>query len=987
MRNILFILLLCNVMLLKAQSLELEHWRIINSSEIADADAKVSQPSYPTTGWYQATVPTTVLNALVKENVYPDPRIGLNNYLIPDVSDEFNARMDLAKYNYLKSGRNPWQDPYWYRTEITLPKSYKGKKVWLTLYGINYRADVWVNGRLVADKNDIVGMFRRFKLDITDYALPGANNCVAVKIYQVDHPGVPTPGTQLKVFGPVRGHSYDIFKDETLKISGGWDCAPVVRDRNMGIYQKVTIEATDEVVIENPFIVTTLPKQDTSLADVNIKLEVKNTSGKAIEGKVNALITLVNDVKFPTYTKHMEGYLKPIKITKKVSLGAGEKKVVELTSEDFPSLLIKNPYLWYPNGYGEQYLHHIKLLYNAGGKVSDTKEFDFGIREVEVGLNRVEVDGDKAEVEYGRVYYVNGKRVFCKGGWIQPDILLEESDKRIYDEARLMAEANINLIGSEDMPSPSETWFESFDKYGLMWWHVFYQCYRMTPGTETENNPLDHNLAIACVEDMMLRYRNHPSIISWVGVNEVLMNENLYRLTKEKVKSLDTTRIYIPTTSYHWDVDALTPYLKEDLPTGTTDDGAPDYNWAPSSYFFDKVREVYLQMFRNELGMPSVPMYNSLRKFIPTAESTANVNSPIFPLDSIWAEHGAWDVSNYCYRSYDNAIRTMFGDPKTAKEYADNAQFLSADGYRAMFEAANHRMWDITSGVMIWKINSCWPDVCWQIYDWYLQLRRIGQFSGEVNNRFAHFTFLGSNHDYTIGSTGTVNGSCGSVFQNGDIIDVGRIQTGNSGLTYVIDVFQYFHIGNVRSFQWNTVQHPQRVLRTIQGGCTANTDFGRSTRSTGNVAYGKSGNLSGQCLVYTLGCTHHLIRDIDLRYGGRQLTAFHSLISRHNYRIEHVGGRLESNIIFILARYELYFQHIIADVTTIKTGNSLRNGDGELTVNISNDTNGGLIIPNFLQIIGCHIDRSADERQIILRRDDYTLYLPVCGKGVRERSY
>lgn len=720
MRNLVFALLLCNVWLLNAQSLELEHWKIINSSEVTDEGDQVSQIAYPANGWYSAIVPTTVLNALVKENVYPDPRIGLNNYLIPDVSDEFNARMDLAKYNYLKNGRNPWQDPYWYRTEITLPKSYKGKKVWLTLYGINYRADVWVNGRLVADKNDIVGMFRRFKLDITDYALPGANNCVAVKIYQVDHPGIPTPGTQLKVFGPVRGHSYDIFKDETLKISGGWDCAPVVRDRNMGIYQKVTIEATDEVVIENPFIVTTLPKQDTSLADVNIKLEVKNTSGKAIEGKVNALITLVNDVKFPTYTKHMEGYLKPIKITKKVSLGAGEKKVVELTSEDFPSLLIKNPYLWYPNGYGEQYLHHIKLSYNAGGKVSDTKEFDFGIREVEVGLNRVEVGGDKAEVEYGRVYYVNGKRVFCKGGWIQPDILLEESDKRIYDEARLMAEANINLIGSEDMPSPSETWFESFDKYGLMWWHVFYQCYRMTPGTETENNPLDHNLAIVCVEDMMLRYRNHPSIISWVGVNEVLMNENLYRLTKEKVKSLDTTRIYIPTTSYHWDVDALTPYLKEDLPTGTTDDGAPDYNWAPSSYFFDKVREVYLQMFRNELGMPSVPMYNSLRKFIPTAESTANVNSPIFPLDSIWAEHGAWDVSNYCYRSYDNAIRTMFGDPRTAKEYADNAQFLSADGYRAMFEAANHRMWDITSGVMIWKINSCWPDVCWQIYDWYL---------------------------------------------------------------------------------------------------------------------------------------------------------------------------------------------------------------------------------------------------------------------------
>ena len=133
---------------------------------------------------------------------------------------------------------------------------------------------------------------------------------------------------------------------------------------------------------------------------------------------------------------------------------------------------------------------------------------------------------------------------------------MEESEKRIYDEARLMAEANINLIGSEDMPSPSEIWFESFDKYGLMWWHVFYQCFRMTPGTETADNPLDHGLAVAGVEDMMLRYRNHPSIISWIGANEVLMNESLYKLTKEKVRSIDTTRVYLPTTSFHWDVDA-----------------------------------------------------------------------------------------------------------------------------------------------------------------------------------------------------------------------------------------------------------------------------------------------------------------------------------------------------------------------------------------------------------------------------------------------
>lgn len=116
-----------------------------------------------------------------------------------------------------------------------------------------------------------------------------------------------------------------------------------------------------------------------------------------------------------------------------------------------------------------------------------------------------------------------------------------------------------------------------------------------------------------------------------------------------------------------------------------------------------------------------MPEYSSLQRFMPNLEK-ADKESPIYPLDSTWAEHGAWDANNFCYRSYDNAIRTMFGGtPGSVKDYADNAQMLNADGYRAMFEAANHRMWDITTGVMIWKINSCWPDVGWQLYDWYIQ--------------------------------------------------------------------------------------------------------------------------------------------------------------------------------------------------------------------------------------------------------------------------
>ena len=78
--------------------LKLTNWEIKSTTEISENAEKVSMPSFQATDWYEATVPTTVLNALVKQNVYPDPRIGMNNFLIPDVSDEFNKKMDLAKY-------------------------------------------------------------------------------------------------------------------------------------------------------------------------------------------------------------------------------------------------------------------------------------------------------------------------------------------------------------------------------------------------------------------------------------------------------------------------------------------------------------------------------------------------------------------------------------------------------------------------------------------------------------------------------------------------------------------------------------------------------------------------------------------------------------------------------------------------------------------------------------------------------------------------
>jgi hypothetical protein len=208
-------------------------WRLQHSSLVAGANRAVSSVGFPVAGWHRADMPTTVLNALVHAGVYPDPRHGLNNYRIPDASDEFNVLHDLEQYSHLPDRRNPWRDPWWYRLEFEAPSAV-GQHQRLVFEAINYRADIWLNGRKVADKTAIVGGLRRFTLDVTGVLAPGRINALAVRVYPPDHPGIPQ--AQLTPFqkprAHVRGGSNDNFKDVTINLAAvGYDCAPTVRDR------------------------------------------------------------------------------------------------------------------------------------------------------------------------------------------------------------------------------------------------------------------------------------------------------------------------------------------------------------------------------------------------------------------------------------------------------------------------------------------------------------------------------------------------------------------------------------------------------------------------------------------------------------------------------------------------------------------------------------------------------------------------------------
>ena len=178
-RHLLVILLLSAAGLTgAAEVFELDSWRMFPSSSVSAGDSAVSTVGFDDGKWHVVNLPSTVLNALVRDSVYPDPRVGMNNYLIPDASDEFNRRIGLDKYNHLGTDKNPWQQPWFFRTSFKAFNRRRDQRVWLKLDGINYRADIWVNGFKIADRDTTVGMFRRFKYDITPYVNFGRDNAV-----------------------------------------------------------------------------------------------------------------------------------------------------------------------------------------------------------------------------------------------------------------------------------------------------------------------------------------------------------------------------------------------------------------------------------------------------------------------------------------------------------------------------------------------------------------------------------------------------------------------------------------------------------------------------------------------------------------------------------------------------------------------------------------------------------------------------------------
>jgi exo-1,4-beta-D-glucosaminidase len=200
-----------------------------------------------------------------------------------------------------------------------------------------------------------------------------------------------------------------------------------------------------------------------------------------------------------------------------------------------------------------------------------------------------------------------------------------------------------------------------------------------------------------------------------MAMNEGDTREDVYERWRKEIIELDGTRLFIPSGSFPDYRENVPEWIKKDTPVGMNDYSPKSYGWQKPSTYYKWVREERNWMFMIESGSASLPPIASLKKFIPNLGETSE--GVPYPLNETWAHHGA----NSYYKNYDSAVRRIYGPPDSVEDYCLKGHLVTADQHRAMFEAANHRMWDITSGFTQWKVNACWPSVQWQIYDWYLK--------------------------------------------------------------------------------------------------------------------------------------------------------------------------------------------------------------------------------------------------------------------------
>ena len=671
-----------------------QNWIARQVAYVTVDGAVLSSGRHDFRGWMPATVPGTALTTLLNNELIPSPYYGLNNLLIPDI---FHTGNDFYTY--------------WYVNRFTMSANEKGNRIWLNFRGINYRAEIFLNGKRVSTTTH-EGMFIRRSYDITDAVNFGGDNTLAVLVMPPDFPGEDNGG---------QAGDGLIARNNTMHFSAGWDWIQAVRDRNTGIWDEVSITTTGNIKLMHPQIITLVPgvrtpdgRQADATLTVNVELENLTTTSQ-------------------TVTVSYEVERQPV--TARVQLAPREKRQVNL-----PNMTVRNPRLWWPNNMGNQELYDMTLTVTDGAStnISDKQNVRFGIREI---------TSEKEPVTGGRKFYVNGQPIFIRGGnYIASDWMLQLSAERYRAEVHFMADMNLNMvrIWGGALPERPE-FYDACDEYGLLVFQDFsvtgdangawVDARKKESPERRRQYPDNHELFLESAIDQIKMLRNHPSLTLWCGGNEWPPATNLAEALKNDIIPKYDNRIFA--------VYSTDTIFSRNTIGGVGDGpyGIQELEW----YFTFRSTP-----FNTELGSVGVPEAAALRAFMDEADfndfpRAAAPGTPVRRTNRVWEYHK--------YISYGNHIDRYF-PPRTTEEFCNIAQLINFDQYRALMEGWASNMWNWYTGMLIWKLQNPWTSLRGQMYDNYLDVN-AGYYGVRMGGQPLHVQYNRGNHNIEVVNTTT----------------------------------------------------------------------------------------------------------------------------------------------------------------------------------------------------------------------------------------
>ncbi len=511
-------------------------WRVERDSRVAVAGADLSKPGFDDKDWLVATVPGTTLTSYFNAGALQDPNFGDNQMMI---SDSF------------------FHADFWFRTEFVAPAEKGRAKRWLNFDGINWKAEIWLNGEKLGR---VEGGFMRGRFDVTALLKPGVKNALAVRIEKNATPGTVREKTYQN---PDKNGGALGADNPTYHASIGWDWIPTIRGRNTGIWNDVWLSASGPVTLENPFVQTSLPLPDTSTADVSIEVTLRNHESKTVEGT-------------------LRGRFGDVPFEQRVSVEAASAKVVKLDPASNAGLRLKNPKLWWPAGYGDANLYPVEMRFEAaGGGVSDGTHFLAGVRQF-------------AFSEEGKALrmWINGRRFIPRGGnWGFGESMLRYRGREYDVAVGYHRDMNFTMIRNWVGQIGEDEFYEACDRHGIVVWQDFWLA-----NPVDGPNPDDHALFLANSRDTILRIRNHASVGLYCGRNEGYPPKPLDDGIRQQLAELHPGLHYISSSA-------------DDVVSGH----GPYRAMTINHYFEQRATP----LFHSEMGMPNIVTIDSLRAMMP----------------------------------------------------------------------------------------------------------------------------------------------------------------------------------------------------------------------------------------------------------------------------------------------------------------------------------------------------------------------------------